>query len=61
MEFYRLNYSIAIFGPEANLKGKTASRSELGKKAGINQVAEDKPILLQILDALASGVGNSSK
>jgi len=26
MEFYRLNYSLAIFGPEANLKGKTENR-----------------------------------
>ena len=35
MEFYRLNYSIAIFGPEANLKGKTSDRKALGQKAGL--------------------------
>jgi hypothetical protein len=29
MEFYRLNYSLAIFGPEANLKGKTENRNSL--------------------------------
>jgi hypothetical protein len=29
MEFYRLNYSLAVFAPEANLKGKTENRSAL--------------------------------
>lgn len=53
MEFYRLNYSLAIFGPEANIgNGKTQDRQALGAKAGI-AVGEDKPILLQILEALA--------
>ena len=53
MEFYRLNYSLAIFGPEANIgNGQTSDRKALGSKAGIS-VGEDKPILLQILEALA--------
>lgn len=56
MEFYRLNYSIAIFGPEANLKSKTPDRKELAQKAGVD-ASEDKPILLQILDALSLGGG----
>ncbi len=45
MEFYRLNYSLAIFAPEANLKGKTENRSMLASKAGVSGAA-DKPLLL---------------
>jgi hypothetical protein len=29
MEFYRLDYSLAVFGPEANLPGKTENRADL--------------------------------
>jgi len=36
MEFYRLKYSLAIFGPETNIKGKTEDRSVLAKKIGVN-------------------------
>jgi hypothetical protein len=35
LEFYRLNYSLAIFAPEANLKGKTDNRNSLAEKAGV--------------------------
>ena len=35
MEFYRLDYSLAIFGPEANLNGKTENRNDLTKRAGL--------------------------
>jgi hypothetical protein len=45
MEFYRLDYSLAIFGPETNLKGKTADRSDLGSRAGVHLPNADKPIL----------------
>lgn len=45
MEFYRLNYSLAIFAPEANLKGKTEDRSKLAAKAGVSGAA-DKPLLI---------------
>ena len=31
MEFYRLDYSLAVFGPESNLKGKTENRASLGE------------------------------
>lgn len=40
LEFYRLNYSLAIFGPEANLKGKTENRNALAEKAGIKATAD---------------------
>lgn len=45
MEFYRLKYSAAIFGPEANLGGKAQDRKALSQKAGVT-LAEDKPILM---------------
>ena len=51
MEFYRLNYSLAIFAPEANLKGKTEDRAQLAAKAGVAGTT-DRPLLIQILDAL---------
>lgn len=54
MEFYRLNYSLAIFGPESNLKGKTENRNALAEKAGVT-ANNDKPILMQIIEALQSG------
>ena len=59
MEFYRLNYSLAIFAPEANLKGKTEDRNSLASRAGISGTA-DKPLLLQLLDAIAQK-GNYDK
>jgi hypothetical protein len=43
MEFYRLDYSLAVFGPESNLKGqKTDNRAELATKAGLASGNNDK-------------------
>lgn len=62
MEFYRLNYSLAIFNPEVNLKGKTENRNALAEKAGCGSLAsQDKPILIQILEALQNGGGKSKQ
>ena len=36
LEFYRLDYSLAVFGPEANLKAKTENRAELSKTVGLS-------------------------
>jgi len=44
LEFYHLDYTAAIFGPETNLKGKTPDRNGLAKKAGV-EAKQDKPIL----------------
>jgi hypothetical protein len=35
LEFYHLNYSAAIFGPETNLRGKTTDKEGLAAKAGV--------------------------
>ena len=37
LEFYRLDYSLAIFKPETNLAGKV-DKNELAVKAGIADV-----------------------
>ena len=38
MEFYSMDYSLAIFKPEANLDGNT-QRDVLAKKAGLDKNA----------------------
>ena len=56
MEFYRLDYSLAIFKPETNLKGGKVDRSELAKKAKIaGGEARNEPLLLQMLNGMMSG------
>ena len=37
LEFYRMDYTLAIFKPESNLKGKV-NKEELAQKAGIRNV-----------------------
>ena len=55
LEFYRLDYSLAIFGPEANLKGKTENRSELASKVGLKSAGDKKPLLVQLIESFCSG------
>jgi hypothetical protein len=54
MEFYRLKYSLAIFGPEANIKGKCEDRASLAKKIGVT-AGNDKPILVTLLESFGTG------
>jgi len=54
MEFYRLDYSLAVFKPETNLKGAKVDKLELASKAGISD-NQTEPLLLQILNAFNSG------
>ena len=56
LEFYRLDYTLAIYGPEVNLKGKTEDKDGLARRAGFSTgAAKDKPILLQMLEKFMSG------
>lgn len=57
MEFYRLDYSLAVFKPEVNLKGAKANRTELASKTGISD-NQKEPLLLQLLSAFTSGAVN---
>ena len=60
LEFYRLDYSLAIFKPETNLSGQ-ANKEELAEKAGIGAPDASQPLLLQLLNAFNSGAkGNAS-
>lgn len=55
MEFYRLDYTLAIFKPETNLTGEV-DRNQLAEKAGLkNGIADSKPILMQLLESFLSG------
>ena len=46
MEFYRLDYSLAIFKPETNLSADQ-DRDDLAQKAGFaNGISDSKPILI---------------
>jgi len=46
LEFYRLDYSLAIFKPETNLTGKV-DKSDLARKAGLGGSADpSQPLLL---------------
>lgn len=51
LEFYRLDYTLNIFLPETNLKGKTQDIDALAKKAGVSP-SKDKPLLLQMLETI---------
>lgn len=60
LEFYRLDYSLAIFKPETNLTGKV-DRSDLARKAGLkSNFDQNQPLLLQILGAFNSGIVGSA-
>lgn len=41
MEFYSMDYSLAIFKPEANLDGET-QRDQLAEKAGLDKNSPQK-------------------
>lgn len=46
LEFYRLDYTLAIYKPETNIKGDL-NRDQLASKAGFKNGAQDnKPILI---------------
>jgi len=55
LEFYRLDYSLAIFKPETNLTGKV-DKEDLARKAGLQgNFDQNEPLLLQLLGAFNSG------
>ena len=60
MEFYHLDYTLAIFGPETNLKGKTQDKEGLATRAGVKQAQKDKPILQQLIEMIQNGNFSSS-
>jgi len=51
MEFYRLDYSLAVFKPETNLKSAKVDKAKLATEAGIPD-NQKEPLLLQLLNMI---------
>jgi len=46
LEFYKLDYTLAIFLPEVNLnQGNSMGKKELSKKVGIAEPSNQKPLM----------------
>jgi hypothetical protein len=46
LEFYKLDYTLAIFMPEVNLNQQNPlSKEELSKKVGLSEVSNQKPVM----------------
>jgi hypothetical protein len=37
LEFYKMDYTLNIFGPETNLQGKTADKADLARRAKLDR------------------------
>lgn len=47
MEYYKMDYSLNIFGPESNTMGKTEDKDDLARRTGMEQGSHaDKPVLI---------------
>lgn len=56
LEFYRLDYTLSILIPEANMKQDPLDKDELIRKAKVDRPKESEPLLVQILkERLAGG------
>jgi len=61
LEFYKLDYSLAIFTPEVNLSSQTAlSKEELMNKIGLDDAQMQKPLLMQVVEGFISGEKSTS-
>lgn len=61
LEFYRLDYSLSIFIPEANLKQDPLNKNDLKKRADIEIPNDKEPLLVQILRERKAGGGSKAK
>ena len=53
LDFYRMEYTLSVYTPEAALQNEQAqSREELAKKAGIKGNSGQEPLLVQMLKQL---------
>jgi FGFR1 oncogene partner len=55
LEFYRLDYTLSIMIPEANLKQEPLERDDLVRRAEVDSANEKEPLLIQILKERKSG------
>jgi FGFR1 oncogene partner len=56
LEFYRLDYTLSIMIPEANLKQDPLDKEELIKRSDVDQPNQSEPLLIQILKERKAGV-----
>jgi hypothetical protein len=55
LEFYKLDYTLAIFMPEVNLTQQSAmSKQELSKKVGLAEPSNQKPLMAQLIEGFLS-------
>lgn len=55
LEFYKLDYTLAIFLPEVNLnQGNSMGKKELSKKVGIAEPSNQKPLMAQLIEGFLS-------
>lgn len=55
LEFYRLDYTLAIYMPEVNLNQHGAmSRDELSRKVGLGEASAQKPLMAQLIEGFLS-------
>lgn len=50
-----MDYTLNIFGPEANLTGSTPDKGDLARRAGMPKTNGQKPIIVQILESFMTG------
>lgn len=55
LEFYRLDYTLSIMIPEANLKQDPVDRDGLLRRAEIDRATDKEPLLVQILKERKAG------
>ena len=61
MQACGLDYSLSVFGPEANVKGMLAERGQLAEALGLKGgVKADEPLLVQFVRAALPGGGGVS-
>lgn len=57
LEFYRLDYTLSILIPEANMKQDPVDRNGLLRRADLDRATDKEPLLVQILKERKSGGG----
>lgn len=61
MEFYKLDYSLSIFIPEANLKQDPVDRKSLVERSEVDKPSDKEPLLVQLLKQKKSSAGPLSR
>jgi FGFR1 oncogene partner len=62
LEFYKLDYTLAIFMPEVNLNTqKVSTKEELSKKVGLREPSSQKPVMAQLIESFLTNERPSSQ